>query len=122
MFHVKHGRTTLDQFPELAQTVHSAIESRKPSACNRLYPVVDSIELIEELVQLDLDIIQLRIKDKKAIEVEDDIKRAVELGKKHNVDVVINDYWQVALDADAACIHLGHRGLTKLIELRASRE
>lgn len=104
----------LDQFPKLAQTVQSSVESRKPSACNRLYPVVDSIELIEELVQLDLDIIQLRIKDKKAIEVEDDIKRAVELGKKHNVDVVINDYWQAALNADATCIHLGQEDLQSL--------
>lgn len=104
----------IDHFPKLATTIKSPVVTRKASKCSRLYPVVDSIELIEELVKLDLDIVQLRIKDKQPVEVEADIQRAVELGKAHNVDVVINDYWQTALDSDAACIHLGQEDLQSL--------
>lgn len=104
----------IDHFPKLTSTIKSSVSSRKASKCSRLYPVVDSIELIEELVKLDLDIVQLRIKDKQPAEVEADIQRAIELGKEYNVDVVINDYWQTALDADAACIHLGQEDLQSL--------
>ena len=49
-----------------------------------LYPVVDSVEWIERLLQAGVRTIQLRIKDKRDEEVEADVMAAIELGRRYN--------------------------------------
>ncbi|MBX7003793.1 thiamine phosphate synthase, partial [Bacillus aerophilus] len=66
-----------------------------------LYPVVDSVEWIERLLNAGVSTIQLRIKDKTDEEVRDDIQQAIALGKKHNARLFINDYWQLAVELGA---------------------
>lgn len=46
-----------------------------------LYPVVDSVEWIDRLLNAGVTTIQLRIKDKREDEVRDDIQQAIALGK-----------------------------------------
>jgi thiamine-phosphate diphosphorylase len=103
----------IEHYPQIANTVTTAGQ-RKVIRCQGLYPVVDTIELVEELAQLDIDIIQLRIKDKVPEDVSPDIQKAIELGNQYGVDVVINDYWQQALNFGAACLHLGQEDLAAL--------
>ncbi|WP_261816295.1 thiamine phosphate synthase [Vibrio gallicus] len=104
----------LDHFPKLNPTIPVVNTQRRATACLGLYPVVDSLALIEELAPLGLKIMQLRIKDKLPSEVESDINQAIQIGKRNNVDVVINDYWKTALDGGADCIHLGQEDLSSL--------
>lgn len=76
-----------------------------------LYPVVDSVEWIERLLNAGVTTIQLRIKDKSDAEVRDEIQKAVLLGKKHHARLFINDYWRLAVEFGAYGVHLGQEDL-----------
>ncbi|GLP95696.1 thiamine phosphate synthase [Paraferrimonas sedimenticola] len=76
-----------------------------------IYPVVDSLEWIERLLELGVKTLQLRIKDKRDAEVEADIKAAIELGHKHQARLFINDYWRLAIQHGAYGVHLGQEDL-----------
>ena len=76
-----------------------------------LYPVVDSVEWIERLLNAGVTTIQLRIKDKHDDEVRDDIQRAIALGEKHHARLFINDYWRLAIELGAYGVHLGQEDL-----------
>lgn len=79
--------------------------------CLGLYPVVDSVEWIERLLNVGVRTLQLRIKDKSHNEVRDDIQRAIALGKQHDARLFINDYWQLAIELGAYGVHLGQEDL-----------
>ena len=76
-----------------------------------LYPVVDSVEWIERLLQAGVRTIQLRIKDKRDEEVEADVIAAIELGRRYDARVFINDYWSLAIKHNAYGVHLGQEDL-----------
>lgn len=76
------------------------------------YPVVDSFDWVARLLPIGVKTIQLRIKDESETEdVRRQIGDALELSKKHDCQMVINDYWQVALEYGAEFIHLGQEDL-----------
>lgn len=77
------------------------------------YPVVDSVELLESLLNLGVKTAQLRIKSELNNRVKNDIDRAIELGKSNNAQVIINDHWQYALNKGAFGIHLGQEDLVE---------
>ena len=54
---------------------------------------------------------QLRVKDLTGKQLEDEIKRAIELGVQHNCRLFINDYWQLAIKHNAYGVHLGQEDL-----------
>lgn len=104
-------------FPKLA-TSHKQVAVRKSTRCFGLYPVLDNLQLVDELAQTDVSILQLRIKDRSNAEVSEDVRRAIQIGKERGVDVVINDYWELALEHGACCIHLGQEDLAELADSR----
>ncbi|CDT80858.1 putative Thiamine-phosphate pyrophosphorylase [Vibrio coralliirubri] len=76
-----------------------------------LYPVVDDVEWIERLLKLGIKTVQLRIKNPQQAGLEQQIERSIELGREHNAQVFINDYWQLALKHDAFGVHLGQEDI-----------
>ena len=76
-----------------------------------LYPVVDSVVWIERLLKAGVRTIQLRIKDKREADVEDDVIAAIALGRQHHARLFINDYWQLAIKHQAWGVHLGQEDL-----------
>ncbi|VEB92156.1 thiamine-phosphate pyrophosphorylase [Citrobacter koseri] len=66
-----------------------------------LYPVVDSVQWIERLLEAGVRTLQLRIKDKRDEEVEDDVSAAITLGRRYNARLFINDYWRLAIKHNA---------------------
>lgn len=76
-----------------------------------LYPVVDSIEWLEKLLPLGVEIIQLRVKNQTDDVLDDMIGQAVALGKKFNARLFINDYWQLAIKHGAYGVHIGQEDL-----------
>ena len=80
-----------------------------------LYPVVDSTEWIERLLKLGVKTIQLRLKAKEhpAAHIEQEVIKAVALGKEYKAKVYINDHWKLAIDHGAYGIHLGQEDLQK---------
>jgi hydroxymethylpyrimidine kinase/phosphomethylpyrimidine kinase/thiamine-phosphate diphosphorylase len=76
-----------------------------------LYPVIDSIEWLETLLPLGLEIIQLRLKDKSEVELDTIIQHAITLSKPYNTRLFINDYWQLAIKHGAYGVHLGQEDM-----------
>ncbi|MGO1246908.1 MAG: thiamine phosphate synthase [Oceanisphaera sp.] len=85
-----------------------------------LYPVVTSVAWLEQLLNWGVRTLQLRIKDKTDAEVEADIKAAVELGKRFNARLFINDYWRSAIKFGAYGVHLGQEDI-EVADLEAIR-
>ena len=76
-----------------------------------LYPVVETVEWIERLLECGVRTIQLRIKDRQEDEVEQQIIDAIALGKRYNARLFINDYWRLAIKHQAYGVHLGQEDL-----------
>ncbi|MBV1876628.1 MAG: thiamine phosphate synthase [Pseudomonadales bacterium] len=76
-----------------------------------LYPCVDSSDWVEKLLRWGVRTIQLRIKDPDFPQLEQEIKRVIQLGEEYSARVFINDYWQLAIKHHAYGIHLGQEDL-----------
>ncbi|MGF1753078.1 thiamine phosphate synthase [Vibrio makurazakiensis] len=76
-----------------------------------LYPVVDSVDWIEKLLKLGVKTTQLRIKDSKKTDLEEQIERSIRLGEEYGGQVFINDYWQLAIKHGAYGVHLGQEDI-----------
>ncbi|MBY7218966.1 thiamine phosphate synthase [Escherichia marmotae] len=87
-----------------------------------LYPVVDSVQWIERLLDASVRTLQLRIKDQRDEEVEADVVAAIALGRRYNARLFINDYWRLAIKHQAYGVHLGQEDLqsTDLEAIRAA--
>ncbi|TJB54071.1 thiamine phosphate synthase, partial [Escherichia coli] len=87
-----------------------------------LYPVVDSVQWIERLLDAGVRTLQLRIKDRRDEEVEVDVVAAIALGRRYNARLFINDYWRLAIKHQAYGVHLGQEDLqaTDLNAIRAA--
>ncbi|MGO2508744.1 MAG: thiamine phosphate synthase [Vibrio hibernica] len=77
----------------------------------RLYPVVTDFTQIETLLKFGVKTIQLRIKDPDQSDLEWQIEQAIKLGREHDAQVFINDYWQLAVKHKAYGVHLGQEDL-----------
>lgn len=76
-----------------------------------LYPVVDSVEWIARLLDAGVRTLQLRIKDKRDEEVEEDVMAAIALARRYSARLFINDYWRLAIKHQAYGVHLGQEDL-----------
>lgn len=87
-----------------------------------LYPVVDSVQWIERLLDAGVRTLQLRIKDRRDEEVEADVVAAIALGRRYNARLFINAYWRLAIKHQAYGVHLGQEDLqaTDLNAIRAA--
>ena len=75
-----------------------------------LYPVVDSVEWLRQLLPLGSDIIQLRIKSV-SDGLSEQIRDAIQLAETFSTQLFINDHWQLALEHNAYGVHLGQDDL-----------
>jgi hydroxymethylpyrimidine kinase/phosphomethylpyrimidine kinase/thiamine-phosphate diphosphorylase len=76
-----------------------------------IYPVVDSPEWVQKLVDEGIETIQLRVKDKTQAELEQQIASAVDYLNGKPVSFFVNDHWQLAIEAGAYGVHLGQEDL-----------
>lgn len=78
---------------------------------DRFYPIWDDIAWFERLLPLGVKLVQLRIKDKTDDAVRADIRRAKALCAKHGAQLIVNDYWQIAIEEGCDYVHLGQEDL-----------
>ncbi|MEP1535818.1 MAG: thiamine phosphate synthase [Paracoccaceae bacterium] len=78
---------------------------------DRFYPIFDSAHWIDRLVPLGIKLVQLRIKDAPLDVVHDHIRRAKATCDSQGCTLVVNDYWQAAIDEGCDYIHLGQEDL-----------
>ncbi|MGS2718080.1 thiamine phosphate synthase [Eionea flava] len=76
-----------------------------------LYPVIDSLVWLEKLLVIGVKTIQLRVKNQTGGVLDNTIKQAVALGKKHDARLFINDYWALAIKYQAYGVHLGQEDM-----------
>lgn len=107
--------TQLACFPQVGSTLQVSCSDAFPAIVKdkfTLYPVVDTVEWIEFLLKLGVKTLQLRIKDPHQVDLEEQIIRAIALGREHDAQLFINDYWQLAIKHQAYGVHLGQEDLT----------
>lgn len=78
---------------------------------DRFYPIFDSTDWLERMLPLGVRLVQLRIKDRELGEVRYEIRRAKALCATSGTTLVINDYWQTAIEEGCAWVHLGQEDL-----------
>ena len=83
-----------------------------------LYPVVDDVSWIKTVLSLGVKTVQLRIKNPEQADIEEQIIKAIELGRQYDAQVFINDYWQLAIKHKAFGIHLGQEDI-EIADLQA---
>lgn len=75
------------------------------------YQIIDDVKWLERFLPLGLELVQLRIKNKSDAFVRDQIKMAKALCDQSDCQLVINDYWKIAIDEGCDFIHLGQEDL-----------
>jgi len=75
------------------------------------YPVVPDASWVARLVLAGAKFVQLRIKDKSEDELRAQVRDARDVCSKHGADLIVNDYWRIAIDEKCPWVHLGQEDL-----------
>lgn len=78
---------------------------------DRFYPIFDSTDWLRRALPLGVKLVQLRIKDKPPAHIAAEIALARDLCAAHGATLVVNDYWQAAIEAEVGWLHLGQEDL-----------
>ncbi|MEP3476580.1 MAG: thiamine phosphate synthase [Hyphomicrobiales bacterium] len=77
----------------------------------KFYPVLPDVNWIERLAPHGIKVVQLRLKDAEPAEIDRQILASLEITKRFNIQLIVNDYWQAAIRLGADYIHLGQEDL-----------
>ncbi|WP_226705064.1 thiamine phosphate synthase [Microbulbifer elongatus] len=97
-------------FSETAATNFAAEFARPDTNQLGLYPVVDTVEWIEKLAEAGVRTLQLRVKCPDS-DLKELIERAVDIGRRYDLRLFINDHWRLAIECGAYGVHLGQEDL-----------
>jgi thiamine-phosphate pyrophosphorylase len=75
------------------------------------YPIVDSAAWVARLVAAGARLVQLRVKDRGEAELRAQTRAALAACASAGAQLIVNDYWEIAIDEDADFIHLGQGDL-----------
>ncbi len=75
------------------------------------YLIVDSADWIDRLVPVGVRLVQLRMKDLPEDRLRAEIRRARATCTAHGCQLIVNDYWQVAIEEGCDFVHLGQEDL-----------
>ncbi len=87
---------------------------------HKFYPIFDDVSWLKRMLPLGIQLVQLRIKDASDDHVRAQIAEGQALCRAHDCVLVINDYWQAAIDLGCDWIHLGQEDLDEA-DLKAIR-
>lgn len=77
----------------------------------RFYLITGHVGRLELLVPQGARLVQLRIKDQPDREVRRQLARARDFCAVYGAQLVVNDYWQAALDLNCDFVHLGQEDM-----------
>ncbi|RWO63186.1 thiamine phosphate synthase [Mesorhizobium sp.] len=86
------------------------------------YLIVDSAAWIERLAPLGVRLMQLRVKNLDEAALRAEIRKAKALCARYKCQLIINDFWRLAIEEDCDFIHLGQEDLqaADLTRIRAA--
>lgn len=76
-----------------------------------IYPVLSTLAQLEAVASSGISTVQLRLKDLPAHTLRQQISAAIAIGQQHQLQLFINDHWQLALELGAYGVHLGQEDL-----------
>ncbi len=88
---------------------------------DRFYPIFDHSDWLRRMLPLGVKLVQFRIKDQSDAVVRAQIVTSRDLCREYGAVLVVNDYWQAAIDAGCDWIHLGQEDLDDA-DLKAIRK
>jgi thiamine-phosphate pyrophosphorylase len=77
----------------------------------KFYLIVSDVVQLKRFVPVGVKLAQLRIKDQPDTEVRRQIAEARDACVAHGAQLVVNDYWQIALDLRCDFVHLGQEDM-----------
>jgi len=77
----------------------------------RVYPIVDSAAWVRRLAPLGVRLLQLRIKEQPRERLRREIREARACCAAAGMQLIVNDHWQLALEAGCDFVHLGQGDL-----------
>lgn len=75
------------------------------------YLIVDNADWVERLVPLGVRLVQLRVKGADEAALRSEIRRARAVCESHACQLVVNDYWCLAIEEGCDYVHLGQEDL-----------
>ncbi|KFI29355.1 thiamine phosphate synthase [Haematobacter massiliensis] len=78
---------------------------------DRFYPIFDHPDWLRLALPLGVQLVQLRVKDRTEAETRAMIVEAQALCRAAGAVLVVNDHWQLAIDAGCDWLHLGQEDL-----------
>ncbi len=75
------------------------------------YLIVDNAAWVRRLVPLGVKLVQLRIKGESDTAIARQIREAKICCEQHSAQLVVNDYWQLAIAEGCTFVHLGQEDL-----------
>ena len=82
-----------------------------PMTLPRVYPILDSAEWVRRLLPIGVRLVQLRVKDRAVEDVRREIRDSKALCAGAGAQLIVNDYWRLALEEGCDFVHLGQRDL-----------
>ena len=76
-----------------------------------IYPVVDRAYKLRSLYEAGITTAQLRVKDMRADELENEVIEAIRISQKYNARFFLNDFWELGIKHKAYGIHLGQEDI-----------
>jgi thiamine-phosphate pyrophosphorylase len=77
----------------------------------KFYPVVPDVSWVDRLASIGVKLVQLRMKEVSAAQIPAAIRHGLEVCGRNGCELVVNDYWQDAIDCGASFVHLGQGDL-----------
>lgn len=100
----------LPPFADLHKTASFAPLSRPIG----IYPIASNLQQLEQLALASVSTLQLRLKQPASThELRLQLQAAIFLGKRLQLQLFINDHWQLALELGAYGVHLGQADLAQ---------
>jgi thiamine-phosphate pyrophosphorylase len=78
---------------------------------DRFYPIVPDSAWLARIAPLGIRTVQLRVKDQPDHVVREEIKTSLDIARRYGIQLIVNDYWQQAIELGAGFVHLGQEDL-----------
>ena len=75
------------------------------------YPIFDDVTWLRRMLPLGVKLVQLRIKDRPEDVLRAQLREARYLCRAHGALLVVNDYWELAIELGCDWLHLGQEDL-----------
>ena len=78
---------------------------------SRFYLIVDNVDSLSQFLPLGLKCVQLRKKSAPYADSKTAIRESKQLCDDHQCQLIVNDYWQLAIEEGCDAVHLGQEDL-----------